>query len=521
VVAKDDQDRQDRSRQLADAQRQVDTAQQEVEEARREVERFQRLDAGTVYRFIEDRYTSSDYRRYLGIVALIQRDFHQLSKRLVPPSGKNRPDGGQGGSPLPQIDRIVLYIDDLDRCPPNKVVNVLQAVHLLLAFPLFVVVVGVDSRWLLQSLRHEYSALLTSAANDTFSEDEPDYWASTPQNYLEKIFQIPYWIRPMDKDGYIQLVGSLIASDARVRNADALVLKPPPPTSGRPPMDDAVPPPSSQPTETSPHVASPSPTDGPQSGSRPRAEERPTPPPGAVESEPEGAAAPPTLQEGMAPTEEVRDRPRRDLTIDLVPNTLVITPDEQAFIEALAPLIPTPRVAKRFINTYRLLRASATDRGALEGGTGPEQYQVGLLLLAIMNGFPSQTSTLFRELMNADDRTWPEFIDGLRPVALATDVSGSTEAPSPERQAQAVVALEFASRILGKMRRVQAIPWLRLCQSLDEIHSHLTMTELAAFRAWIPRVARYSFEAGRVAEYDRNRDPAYIHRRRVGADETA
>ncbi|MEZ5024500.1 MAG: P-loop NTPase fold protein [Chitinophagales bacterium] len=43
-----------------------------------------------------------------------------------------------------KVERIVLYIDDLDRCPPKKVVEVLQAIHLILAFPLFVVVVGVD-----------------------------------------------------------------------------------------------------------------------------------------------------------------------------------------------------------------------------------------------------------------------------------------------------------------------------------------------------------------------------------------
>lgn len=51
-----------------------------------------------------------------------------------------------GSSPKP-VERIVLYIDDLDRCPPKRVVEVLEAVHLLLAFPLFVVVVGVDVRW--------------------------------------------------------------------------------------------------------------------------------------------------------------------------------------------------------------------------------------------------------------------------------------------------------------------------------------------------------------------------------------
>ena len=57
------------------------------------------------------------------------------------------------------INRIVLYIDDLDRCPPDKVVEVLQAVHLLLSFPAFVVVVAVDARWVSQSLRIGYKDL--------------------------------------------------------------------------------------------------------------------------------------------------------------------------------------------------------------------------------------------------------------------------------------------------------------------------------------------------------------------------
>lgn len=59
------------------------------------------------------------------------------------------------------IDRIILYIDDLDRCPPERVVDVLQAVHLLLAFELFVVVVAVDSRWLLRSLEDQYPEFLS------------------------------------------------------------------------------------------------------------------------------------------------------------------------------------------------------------------------------------------------------------------------------------------------------------------------------------------------------------------------
>lgn len=70
-----------------------------------------------------------------------------------------------------KIERIVLYIDDLDRCPAAKVVDVLQAVHLLLAYPLFVVVVGVDSRWLLQSLSAHYTELGSAATPPATASD--------------------------------------------------------------------------------------------------------------------------------------------------------------------------------------------------------------------------------------------------------------------------------------------------------------------------------------------------------------
>src|SRR5262245_63527213 len=91
-------------------------------------------------------------------------------------------------APAP-IERIVLYIDDLDRCSPEQVVEVLQAVHLLLALELFVVVVGVDPRWLLRALRGEYRAMLTGEGS---APDEDEWWQTTPQDYLEKIFNIPF-----------------------------------------------------------------------------------------------------------------------------------------------------------------------------------------------------------------------------------------------------------------------------------------------------------------------------------------
>jgi hypothetical protein len=124
----------------------------------------------------------------------------------------------------------------------------------------------------------------------------------------------------------------------------------------------------------------------------------------------------------------------QDPTVDLTPSKLLITQDEQAFIEVLAPLIPTPRIAKRLINTYRLLRASPTKPDAFERRNGPGQYQAVLLLLAIMNGFPSQAGVLFRELRQSSADTWPKFVDDLRPLPLDHNAPDGPDTPGPNRQ---------------------------------------------------------------------------------------
>ena len=181
--------------QIDDAQRQVDAADQEIREA----------DQGRrMLDFIQSRATSEDYRQNLGLIALIRADLARLST-LMGTSGTLLSD-----EPA-RIERIILYIDDLDRCPPERVVEVLEAVHLLLAFPLFVVVVGVDARWLLRSLELRYAEILTpsEAIKPRDDPEEGLHWAATPQNYLDKIFQIPFSLHPMDDEGFARLIRSV------------------------------------------------------------------------------------------------------------------------------------------------------------------------------------------------------------------------------------------------------------------------------------------------------------------------
>jgi hypothetical protein len=72
--------------------------------------------------FIEER---------LGIPALVRRDLERLSQLV---EQQNARIDRAADDPGLRIDSIMLYIEDLDRCPPAVVLQVLQAIHLLLAF---------------------------------------------------------------------------------------------------------------------------------------------------------------------------------------------------------------------------------------------------------------------------------------------------------------------------------------------------------------------------------------------------
>jgi hypothetical protein len=114
-----------------------------------------------------------------------------------------------------RFGRIVLYIDDLDRCEPDKVVDVLQAVNMLLSFRLFVVMVAVDARWLSRSLETKYRRFFGAAARQR--NGDASARRATAADYLEKIFQVPYWVPQMNDETSTALVGDLVAADRVTR----------------------------------------------------------------------------------------------------------------------------------------------------------------------------------------------------------------------------------------------------------------------------------------------------------------
>ncbi len=346
------------------------------------------------------RADSDDYRKYLGLMALISRDFNDLSEDvdhlnrtlLAAPNEEN----SRIEKSSKVINRIVLYIDDLDRCPPQRVVKVLEAIHLLMAIPLFVVVVGVDARWISRSLVHHYARMLrddsgsgtddggsgTGDGNDgacgrTHLEAVPDFARqATPHDYLEKIFQIPLWLGRIGVDGARSMVSEL------VKRSSITVPEMSSPTAS-PPRDLDL-------------TLAPGTDDGgPAIGGEQRVLDKAA----AARTQLADFAQPSIARKSevsLLPELQAEDPVETD-EIDLVAPQLEILQVELDFMRQLAPLLRrSPRAVKRFVNLYRLIKAGLKPSGLATFISDEEfsDFKVVLFLLAVVTNLPGLSRPL-------------------------------------------------------------------------------------------------------------------------------
>ncbi|WP_019601994.1 P-loop NTPase fold protein [Teredinibacter turnerae] len=291
--------------------------------------------------FVFSRAASADYQNELGILNTVRRDFSRLDELLRE----------QETNDLPKLNRIVLYIDDLDRCEPRLVVDVLQAIHLMLAFPLFMVVVGVDARWLGRALKQRYPFLHHESDADTGHTEA--HQAST-HDYLEKIFQIPFWLKPLDENATAGFLRGLLR--------DQVLKAPPPPTVDTGEVQESV---GDEPSEASEDTE-----------------------PGYVEQLTRQAAG-------------ASNSLRAQL---LSSDALLLSEYELQFIAELGGLVGrSPRAVKRFVNLYRILKASHPDTRLASFSDEQGLCRVPLLLLAVLCGFPKGAADFFNLVSEGGD----------------------------------------------------------------------------------------------------------------------
>jgi hypothetical protein len=141
----------------------------------------------------------------------VKDDLADLSRRLLPPtnSAEFKTKIGNLEKVFPRGPaRVIVYIDDLDRCPPDKVVEVLEAVQLLVQTPLFIAVLAIDERYITRALEQHYKGVLSRNGHPSASD------------YLEKIIQLPYRVRSIsDKALSSYLQSQILIQDNTIGSA--------------------------------------------------------------------------------------------------------------------------------------------------------------------------------------------------------------------------------------------------------------------------------------------------------------
>lgn len=405
--------------------------------------------------FIDDRASASDYRRHLGLVALIRRDFERL-RELFDEQRKEEKNGKETYHQN-RINRIILYIDDLDRCKPERVVEVLQAIHLLLAFPIFVVVVGVDARWVTRSLQESYEWLRredneTRKREDPEADEPDDVDGATPHDYLEKIFQIPFWLRPMEEEQCKTFIQGL-TEPVRYQPPDQE-------TNGDKRVDVVL--------ESVPELGNPS-----GNGNPPASEadvEKPLAESADVEAD---EAVDNTASSTTGAESKSHEEKHEDDEIDLTPHSLTLSDHEIEYMTSLAKLIGrSPRAVKRFLNCYRLIKVSLSPAKLKEfvNEGASYEYRAVMILLGIITGAPSVSLYVIEEIEN-----WKW-----------------------DRKPQPTVK-NFLNRLEQNADLRRTSDWQRLHALLTSFgDTEESAAMFAALREFTPRVSRFSFRIGRA-----------------------
>jgi hypothetical protein len=461
---------------LTEAQTEEEAASANLEAAKSELQHLEQVlqelrPERKFQRFIETQASTGAYAKYLGIISLIRADFENMSRILAEIADERR-----NFKETPPIQRIILYIDDLDRCGPEKVVEVLEAIHLLLFFKLFVVVVAVDPRWLRHSLAQHFPATLNESGGKGLFDDRDEMSASftysTPQDYLEKIFQIPFALRPVEKGGYQSLVDDL--------------LKPLPARERRNELGSSS-------------VSAVAESDGKRATGIGADQQSQT------ENQTNIGTELPALElSNQQDQQVVQEEVHKDKHFTPIPpRQLEFSEWEKEDIERLWLMFRTPRTVKRFINIYRLLRAgliSQTDVDRFQGTkTEPGEYRVALLLLAAITAFPNEAGQLlyridaWLDIQDLKDKegscNWVEVLEYLKKEPGFQQVNTNGERNDQDHS-------KVANRERANTDEAVVNSWKLLLHCLEQViqdsawHKSFKLDRL---RFWVMRVARFSF----------------------------
>lgn len=113
--------------------------------------------------------------------------------------------------------KIVVFIDDLDRCPEDKVMEVLESIKLILNCENCIFFIGCDKDYLESALAIKYEQFIRFIVNESYNAIEniegsgyKKSFKRFSKEYLEKIIQVPFYIPPLDEKAVENYIESLL-----------------------------------------------------------------------------------------------------------------------------------------------------------------------------------------------------------------------------------------------------------------------------------------------------------------------
>lgn len=104
-----------------------------------------------------------------------------------------------------QVKRLVVIVDDLDRCLPPNVIETLEAIRLFLAAPKTAFVIAADEALIREAVTHRFPELERQREDQSTGRPR----AAVGARYLEKLIQVPIRVPPLsrsDLHGYLNLL---------------------------------------------------------------------------------------------------------------------------------------------------------------------------------------------------------------------------------------------------------------------------------------------------------------------------
>jgi hypothetical protein len=307
------------------------------------------------------------------------------------------------------------------------------------------------------------------------------FGTASAHDYVEKIFQVPFWLKPMAEEDARRMVRGILKASLATKAAPAAAKGAEGPgaksTEGL--------------TTKATDVPAVQRADAPVARQLDQAGVLPTNVvpaqlnvpatltniggPGSGLQEAEVAQQVEVVQEVTARTET-----------DLAPESLEISAAEVEFMAELAPLLGrSPRTLKRFVNVYRLIKVglSPYERHIFlnESATIPD-YRAVLYLLAIDTGAPQLARAFFATLRDL----------GLGRALAPADESGLRR--------PYVATVENLIALLDEDDSVRDEPdWHRVRGLLERAPRRFRLPDdVSPLARWVPHVSRFSFHTGRI-----------------------